>query len=51
MGGKKKTPELEIVIQFRNEEIIARMNEFIDKRIMEIYKEHPYAKIRIEVLT
>lgn len=47
---KRKDPELEIVIQLRNGEIITQINEFIEKRIMEIYTKHPYAKIRIEVL-
>lgn len=46
----KKNPELEIVLQLRGEGIIERMNEFIEKRIMEIYDKYPYAKIRIEVL-
>ena len=47
---KRKDPELEIVIQLRGEEIVGRMNEYLEKKIMKIYGEYPYAKIRIEVL-
>lgn len=47
---KVKKPELEIVIQLRGEVTIELLNKFIEKRIMQIYEKHPYAKIRIEVL-
>ena len=47
---KRKDTELEIVIQLRGEEIVGRMNEYLEKKIMKIYGEYPYAKIRIEVL-
>jgi len=46
-GGNDK--ELEIIILFKNPEIIPLMNEFIEERIMEIYRRHPYVKIHIEV--
>ncbi len=47
---KRKSPDMEIVIQLKGEGIVAQMNEFLEKRIMKIYEKHPYAKIRIEVL-
>lgn len=47
---KRKDPELEIVIQLRGESVVEQMNEYLEKRIMRIYGEYPYAKIRIEVL-
>lgn len=40
---------IKIVFKIKGAENLAKINEFIEKRIVPIQKKHPYAEISIEV--
>lgn len=47
---KRKRNNLTIIFKFNAENILPRLDEFIEERVMNIQKKYPHAHVRIEVL-
>ena len=47
---KRKMDNLTIIFKFNAENILPRLDEFIEEKVVNIQKKYPHAHVRIEVL-